>query len=1234
VQVSYSSSVNFPNTNNPPPKQVVTMVARSDGLGGSSTTTYSYSGGLMDRQERRFLGFREVTQTLPPCVTGDCPSVHTTLKQDLPSAGKPESVERRDGAGQVLLKSEYAYTTTLTPPRTSQLTEEWSYTYDLLGAYKRTRAAHQYDAYGNRTQTIFYGDADVSGDEKTVAWSFVPNTLAPTYIVDRVSSGQQFAGLGTAGNKLSEQRHSYDGLGWGAPPTEGYATRLENWLDTEARFVGRTLHYDSWGNLDSVLDETNRPTTIGYDTTYHVFPIFRTNGAVGETETATWDMPSMLCGIPSERRDANLQPTTFQADNYCRPSVTNYPLGGFEIRSYPSLGTPGAQHVRVEMPSPTPGDGSGNDYVLEYFDGLGRPYKTIKKGTPSRPTIRKDTAYNVRGGIASETAPYYEGFETPRITSYSYDALDRLTVSLFPDGNDVEKTYGIWSETTFDEHNHPATTRFDAYGRKAQTEQVLGGQTLPTAYGYDLLGRMTGITDPVGITWSWTFDSLGRNTERIDPDSGTWAFIYDDAGRLVHQTDAKGQQTEFDYDAAGRPWTKTNSVETVTIGHSEQRDGYFNIGRTTSVSVTGRTLTMDYDAAGRAVKQRRTLDGFEYVAERRYDSAGRLRGITYPDGDSVGTPADPLGYDRAGRLYSVPGILTEVLYDGAGRPMSQRAADNGPTHATTTKMYSTRGFLTDISTTGAGGTIQNLHYQPDPAGLVDSVTSPFPNEDWDYTYDELHRLTSAQSSSAPSQDQTFQYDSIGRITYNSKVGSYTYLPNGWGHSHGPETVNGTPYSYDSNGNLYAGGGRAMEWNPDNLLTQVTKDSKTTTFTYDGLGERVKKTSTSTTSIYPLGDDYEITDGAITKYVSVTGLGVIAKKVGTTTFWLHTDRLGSIQAITDASGTVVQRRSYRPYGDTIEDNPSPPPLLESRGFVDQRRETETGLTYLHARFYDPALGIFISPDPLGPHGGLTEYAYGLGDPINRSDRSGLYSDGPLEMTCTETTEQTGYQGEGGAYVGEENLSNQTVTWTVCTTSARPSGLGGFPGMMQSPLAAWLADWRSAGVERRQQRQQQQQQQGQQPPPQEQPGTPQPPLPGPDGGNGNDTTANRPEHSTETSISRVLRPDFAAFNLNVGGLFGWSGQVVVDKNLDVYLTLLGGNVGKSLTVVSGSLTLGWARLTPGATLSDFLSAGSVSPGLGYWGGVGRTWNDSGSAWQFGLVSPQGGVSAGYSWCLTCP
>jgi len=207
-------------------------------------------------------------------------------------------------------------------------------------------------------------------------------------------------------------------------------------------------------------------------------------------------------------------------------------------------------------------------------------------------------------------------------------------------------------------------------------------------------------------------------------------------------------------------------------------------------------------------------------------------------------------------------------------------------------------------------------------------------------------------------------------------------------------------SYDNNGNLLLGGGRSLTWDANNLVTQVVMGGSTTTFTYGPDGDRIKKTSSSTTLKYPFGDDYEINGTTVTKYFNA-GFGVIAKKVGTTLYWLHADRLGSINATTDGSGAEVLRRSYRSYGELLGQTGT---HTESLGYIGQRTDSETGLTYLHARYYDSQLGMFLSPDPIGADSHT--YRYSAGDPINGLDPSGLDEDCPYgsdnEPHCKTST----------------------------------------------------------------------------------------------------------------------------------------------------------------------------------------------------------------------------------------
>ena len=396
----------------------------------------------------------------------------------------------------------------------------------------------------------------------------------------------------------------------------------------------------------------------------------------------------------------------------------------------------------------------------------------------------------------------------------------------------------------------------------------------------------------------------------------------------------------------------------------------------------------DYDALGRQVRQARVLDGVAYPLQRRYATSGQLTGITWPDGDAFGTPAAPITYDAAGRMKSVPGIVTSAIYDALGRP-AQRDQANG---TVTMWSFDERGALRRIQTTSTGepgGVIQDLQYTPDALGRVETVTSPFPNESWSYGYDLLGRLQTATSLYDPAQSQAFDYDLAGNKTYDSRIGTISYPLPGSPRPHAPTAVAGQPMTYDPNGNLVSGRGRSYDWNVDNKPTTVNGVS----FAYAGDGTRLKKTAPGGTTLYPLGDDYEIKDGVATKYLRLGG-PPIAKRVGATSYWLHADRLGSVQAVTDAAGQNALRRTYRPYGQKIADSTS---HWEPLGYIGERLDEETGLTYLHARYYDSELGTFVSPDTLDPDTpgvGYVRFGYSGGDPVNRIDPSGKM----MVITC--------------------------------------------------------------------------------------------------------------------------------------------------------------------------------------------------------------------------------------------
>jgi RHS repeat-associated protein len=1012
TRISYAPSTLWSNTNNPPFTYTVHSVSSDDGRGNpssQSTTSYSYAGGLFDWYERRFLGFH-YAKSIAPCVGSECPSsgpyTETWFRQDYGSVSQPSRIDTR-AAGMLYHSTLYEYTTNgATIPYTSQRTGTWDYTYDGTGGTqcpgancRRSYSTSSFDRYGVMTQQVIYGDCETAGDERTILFTQVPNPAG--YIIGLVASVSAYAGTGMASypstacattpgapaTLLESFLYYYDGAqSWNTPPSKGHRTKSASWLSSANAYATSAAQYDGHGNLTANIDEVGGTTSYTYENTYSLYVTSMTN-ALGQTATRSYDY---VCGVPTEAIDLNGVSNNNSYDVFCRPTTSSGALGSFQTTYYDNyLGDANQQYVEVQSPS---ADGQGNQWARTYYDGMGRTYRTVRKGPTAGHDITQDTTFDVRGRTVASSLPYYSG-DPILWTTPTYDPIDRTVKTTYPDGHTVSVSYGLWSDTSTEVVGgltRSQTNNYDAFGRLLQHQEGSGTTVATSHYTYDLRGNPISIVDANGNTVTVAYDSLGRKNALSDPDMGNMTYQYDAAGRLVAQTDALAQRTEFVYDSLGRMVTKTvlagsPSPLVYQWTYDEARAGYYNRGAITTITEPTGTQQTNYDQLGRIVQETRTIDGSAYASSITYDTGGRVLVSTSADGDTIG----PLAYDGAGRVRAIPGILTSASYDATGHVINQQNA-NG---TVTTRDYSPeRGFLRHITTTGPSATIQNTSYTRLENGNLSSVASPFALQSWSYSYDDLGRLASATNADDSSYNQTLTYDATGNITSNSLVGVYTYPPTGAMHPHAVSSAGSSSYFYDSNGNMTSGGGRTYSYDGLNRVTQVQIGASgiNASFDYNVHGNRVKKTVGSKTTIY-LGPDFEETDGVVTKYVSLGGTRV-ARRVGyglsSVTSWIHVDGKGSIEALTDGSGNEIQRQKYRPYGDRISTSTS---TQESLGYAGERQD-ETGLFYLDARYYDPTLARFISADTEMPgisHVAANRYAYAANDPINYSDPTGHY-----------------------------------------------------------------------------------------------------------------------------------------------------------------------------------------------------------------------------------------------------
>jgi RHS repeat-associated protein len=147
--------------------------------------------------------------------------------------------------------------------------------------------------------------------------------------------------------------------------------------------------------------------------------------------------------------------------------------------------------------------------------------------------------------------------------------------------------------------------------------------------------------------------------------------------------------------------------------------------------------------------------------------------------------------------------------------------------------------------------------------------------------------------------------------------------------------------------------------------------------------------TTTSDVYDVNAGLPVVlDDGSRKYVWGLSLAYAVDTAGNIEVY-HTDGLGSVRAITDGSGNVVQTYRRDEFGVPIEtQGMSSQPF----GYTGEQTDAESGFVYLRARYYDPTIGRFITRDPLAGSRSnpLSQhrYVYVQNNPCNRVDPSGL------------------------------------------------------------------------------------------------------------------------------------------------------------------------------------------------------------------------------------------------------
>jgi RHS repeat-associated protein len=696
-----------------------------------------------------------------------------------------------------------------------------------------------------------------------------------------------------------------------------------------------------------------------------------------------------------------------------------------------------------------------------YFDTEGREVRSqtiaFHMGSSRRSLVVRE--YDSLGRQKKLVGPYFEFDPPAEQINWEHDVLGRTTAEIRVNPNaagGVSRSTTEYRGRVVKETNALERTRtkeHDEFGRVIRVTDAQGNQS---SYQHDAFGNLAVMRDPMGNLTQIGYDLLGRKVSLDDPDMGKWSYRHDVLGQLKEQTNARGQLTELTYDRLGRMtrryesdldsrWYFDRTAAAASCGAS--------VGRLCEATTsTGYRRLNTFDSLSRPVKTSTTLASganSTYVSKLTYDSNGRVDQQVWPTGLGVRHI-----YNTDGVLLEMRNAATSALYwqrveNNARGQIVRSVTGNGLTQRTTWQPETGLATAMQVGTSSASGSVVNLGYAYNALHNLTTRSDVIASVNETFQYDRLNRLTLQElTAAAGNRSVAYHYDALGNIKYHSEIGLYDYTPEAGetvARPHAVRRITGfagkltnPQYKYDPNGNLVSVTGangvtRTNAWTSFDMPQSLSLSSRgvSSTFLYGPEHQRIRQVTTrdgqSRTTHYLHPDnagglfferEEQGTGGVATNrhFLSVAGGAflqletpgalqadpVATNLTGVQLRYLHKDHLGSVVAITEGTGAVMERLAYEPFGkrrqaDGQQDATGNVDAVRTkRGFTGHEHLDELDYVHMNGRVYDPDIGRFASADPTVPHAhdlqGLNRYAYVRNNPLNSVDPSGFEDSG--------------------------------------------------------------------------------------------------------------------------------------------------------------------------------------------------------------------------------------------------
>ncbi|MBQ7857502.1 MAG: RHS repeat-associated core domain-containing protein [Oscillospiraceae bacterium] len=689
---------------------------------------------------------------------------------------------------------------------------------------------------------------------------------------------------------------------------------------------------------------------------------------------------------------------------------------------------------------------SAEDFSMETVDAEVADY-TASDDTDSNSPPAFEELKDFHGNPLTETT-YHDGeFGTIyRAFRYSENGNDKLT-DYDPRGNSTNYTVNAYTsrtEAVEDRCGNKTLYEYDKQGRTTKVKAMDSGDTVlaEVSYAYNNNGDLVSITRGDGMTYTLAYDAF-HNLQSIQTPDETPLIHYahkSGNGRLKQVTYANGDTMKAGYNPLGQLVSEMwyNSSETLTAHYRYTYDHQGNIVRSVDILAKkeynysyeeGRLLRatecdITLDEATGMVTAKTLVNTLRYYYDREGTLVRRVSNyrdsqpdITFYDNDSNDSTMTKNRYsDREFTCHSKTDAFGRKVFDevqfGFGTVSRQFLYENGAAPQT----YATgcQGCMKSTPTTQLVKQIilsdgRTISYEYDAEERITKVTDSLDGIT-QYTYDAQGQLLTETRNGVAVNVMT--YDNYGNIlTKNGKEYEYEDGDKAWKDK--LTSYNGVLFDYDPQGNPIHYFGSRMYWGKGRQLMRIQNGENEYLYTYNASGIRTSKTVGGVKHSFTLDgakilrDTWTETDengNALEKNLTFLYDNedtVCGFQHNAIMYYYLKNLQGDVIAIVNESGTTVARYTYDAWGActvsydatataTGETEPINIATVNPFRYRSYYFDTETGLYYLQSRYYDPALGRFISADVMLDTAtviGFNLFAYCGNNPIMHVDPMG-------------------------------------------------------------------------------------------------------------------------------------------------------------------------------------------------------------------------------------------------------